>query len=610
MTRQGLEILWRISSGHRVRYMAAAAALILASVLGYGPPLVIKYTIDNVIGGQQPQGPGFFVDIAAWLGGREHLARNLWIAALTIAMLTAAAGLFTYLRGRWAAYASEGMTRRLRDALYDRLGHLPCTFHDRNQTGDLVQRCTSDVEMVRLFLSTHLVELVRAIVMVAVALPIMLMLDWRMTLAATCLLPIVALFSLVFFVLVRGSFTAVEEAEGALTTRLQENLTGVRVVRAFARQSHGIDIFAERNEKYRAAHMHLYKVLAIFWAMSDLLVFAQMALVLFIGAYLVMLGPAAGGITVGTLIVMLSYVTVYIWPVRQMGRILAELSKAIVSVRRIAYILAEPPETDPPAVAPAPQLSGRVEFRDVVFAHGEGAPPVLRGVSFTVEPGQTLAILGPSGSGKSTIVNLLLRLYEYTGGSIMLDGRELRDLPRKAIRAQVGAVMQEPFLYSRTLRENIALGAAGVEHDQIVEASVAACVHESIEAFEAKYDTLIGERGITLSGGQRQRVALARALVRRPPILLLDDALSAVDTRTESMILRALRQRHGRQTTIVIAHRLTTLMHADKVIVIEGGRVTAAGTHADLIAADGLYRRLWELQSSAGEPREPAGAMS
>ena len=581
MSRSGVEILWRLSRGQRRGYLAAVAALIVATALAYVPPLVIGREIDAI------------------RGGAESLGR-LSIAGLVVITATVLAGLVTYLRGRWSAYASEGITRRLRDRLYDHLQRLPCSFHDKAETGDLVQRCTSDVEMIRLLLSTQVVELGRAAVMVAVALPIMAMLDWRMTLAAICLLPIIGSFALLFFRMVRGSFAAVEETEASLTTGIHENLTGIRVVRAFARQSFELQKFERRNADHRAANRRLYYVLAIYWAVSDVLVFAQAALVLFLGAYY----TGRGQITVGTWVAFQSYVMMYIWPVRQMGRILAELGKAMVSLERVAHILGAKVENGQgvrPALSRTDGAKGRVEFRDVTFHHGQVL--VLDRVSFTVEPGQTLGILGPSGSGKSTILQLLLRFYDYQSGSITLDGIELSHLSRASVRRQIGVVMQEPFLYSRSLHENIALGRSDVGEEEVVEASTAAAVHDTIARFSQGYQTVIGERGITLSGGQRQRVALARALLRRPALLLLDDAFSAVDSRTEAMILRALASRSGRQTTIVVAHRLTTLMHADQLLVLEAGRVTQHGTHAQLIRTDGLYRRLWELQREETESR-------
>jgi ATP-binding cassette subfamily B protein len=305
---------------------------------------------------------------------------------------------------------------------------------------------------------------------------------------------------------------------------------------------------------------------------------------------------------VGTFFFFLAAANMYIWPVRMMGRILTELGKALVAIGRIGEILYEPRETRPSSAILAPleeAVIGEIIFDGVSFAHGEAK--VLDSISFRAKPGQTLALLGPSGSGKSTIVNLLLRFYDSDEGLILLDGRDITRIDRKEVRSRIAVVMQEPFLYSKTLRENIRLGRSGAADDEIAEAAISASVHEAIEEFEDGYDTLVGERGVTLSGGQRQRVALARALLDHPSVLILDDAFSSVDTDTESQILDALRRRNGRQTSLVIAHRLSTLMHADRILVLDHGRIIQEGTHEGLVAEEGLYRRLWQIQSALEE---------
>ncbi len=516
------------------------------------------------------------------------------------------------------------MARRMRDRLYDHLQHLPCTYHDKVETGDLVQRCTSDVETVRSFLSMQIVEIARAVIMLIVVIPIMCWLSGRMTLVALSVIPVICLFSAIFFARVKYAFKLSDEAEGAMTTVLQENLTGIRVVRAFARQDFECDKFAGRNAAYRDRTFELIRLMAWYWSSGDFLCHLQNGLVLIVGG----MWLAGGKLSVGTLFAFMAYVNMLLWPIRQMGRILSDLGKTLVSLQRIHEILQQPREVllqvapaghaddnghlaaahegdghisaDGHAQAADPdRLAGHIVVKDLSFGYGE--KPVLDGISFEVKPGSTLAFLGPSGCGKSTLMHLLLRLYDYSHGSITLDGREIRDLDRKALRRQIGSVMQEPFLYSKSLRDNIRMGVPHAADEAITRAAQAACIHDSIEQFEGKYDTLVGERGVTLSGGQRQRVALARAILKDPPILILDDALSAVDTRTESLILEALRRRHGRHTTLVIAHRLSTLMQADSILVLERGRIVQSGTHAGLLAQEGLYQRLWKIQTSLEE---------
>jgi ATP-binding cassette subfamily B protein len=608
-----LKLLWAFMPGQRVRYFGAIAAMLLATLVGYVVPLIAAAVINFVVQAKPLTGPSWLLDVVAMMGGRPMLARNLWIAAVAIVVLTGLVGMLNYFKSRWSAQASEAITQKLRDRLYSHLQHLPCSYHDRTDTGDLVQRCTSDVDTVRSFLAVQVVEIARAILMVVTVLPFMLALNARLTLLAMALFPVIIGFSVIFLSRVTHAFKTSDEAEGKMTTVLQENLTGIRVVRAFARQDFECGKFAAANTTYRDTTVHLIKLMAWYWSASDYTCHLQNALVLVMGGFWVMQGSA----DVGTLFAFIAYESMLLWPVRQMGRQLTEMGKATVSMGRLQEILRHPAEDGLPAIearlapaigcvrgqdahatinATAHNLQGAISFRDLSFSY-DGKRHALQGVTFDAPAGQTLAILGPSGSGKSTLVQLLLRLYEYEHGSITIDGRELRSMDRDFVRGQMGVVLQEPFLYSKSLQDNISLGASHGD-GAVVEAAQAAAIHESIVSFEKGYETLVGERGVTLSGGQRQRVALARAILKKPAILILDDALSAVDTRTESVILSALRHRRGRQTTLVIAHRLSTLMQADRVIVLDHGVVVQVGDHQSLIAEEGLYSRLWKIQSA------------
>ena len=592
-------LIWQLMQGERLRYGVAIGALLLASCFLYLVPIVSSVVLDVIISDNSPGASPFLSLALEWIGGRDLLRANLWIAIVLILSLTGLAGLFTYLRGRWSALASEKIIRRLRDRLYDQLQHLPCSYYDRAETGDLIQRCTSDVETVRQFLINQVVEIGRAVLMLLVPLPLMFAIDARMTGISLILILPIAGFSVVFFQKVRNRFEAVDKAEGRLTSALQENLTGIRVVRAFARQQYEIQKFSRRNGEHKDLDYRLYWLLAGFWSTSDLLCMAQIALVVFTGGSWL----ASGSLGVGSFFFFLSAVNMFLWPVRMMGRILTELGKATVAIGRIQDILGHARESIPATTAtvePAAGVRGEIVFADVTFSHRDSTA-ALENVSFRVTPGSTLALLGPSGSGKSTIVNLLLRLYDPGRGVIEMDGRDIATLDRKEVRRQISVVMQEPFLYLKTIRENLAVGRPAATHEEIAEASVTASVHETILQFEHGYETLVGERGITLSGGQRQRVALARALLKEPVILILDDALSAVDTETESFILEALQSRRGRHTTIVIAHRLSTLMHADEILVFDRGRIIQRGTHNDLKEEPGLYRRIWKIQNAHEE---------
>lgn len=587
-------------SGNRALYCAAIVALLLQTALGYVVPLILTGTIDYAISAKTPQN-GLPAKLMELIGGAIQSRENLWLPALVMVLLTAVAGLFHFLKGRWAALASEGIARRLKDRLYDHLQKLPSDYHDKADSGDVIQRCTSDVETLRLTLAAQVVDIGNAMVLALTAIPVMILLDTRMTLVSFALLGPILLYGYFYFGKVKHLFREIDEAEGQVTRLVQENLTGLRVVRAFARQEYEIDKFAEPNRLYRDRALRMLRAMAWYWSSSDLIALSQQGLVLLAGIYFI----SKGTLTVGTLFAFMMLLNMVLWPVRQMGRTLTDLGKSVVALTRLGEILDAPEESSPatpqePLVPPA----GKIEVRDLRFTHLSGQH-ALDGISFSIEPGQTLAILGPSGSGKSTLMHLLLRLYDYQEGSIRFDGRELNQLERRWVRAQFSVVMQEPFLYSKSIGENIQLGKGTAETEDIANAAQLAHIHETISEFPHGYSTLVGERGITLSGGQRQRVALARALLRDAPVLLLDDALSAVDAETESVILDALRRRHGRRTTLVIAHRLSTLAHADQVIVLDQGRIIQRGTHAELTRRDGLYRRLWQIQNAIPELKSP-----
>lgn len=590
-------LIWRLLRGHRLRYGLALAGLLAAILLAYVVPLVGGVALDHAISGK-PAGDAASPLVALLLrllGGPDHLRDHLWIAPVVMVALSAVAGVFSYLKGWQVSLASDGIARRLKNDLYDHLNHLPARYHDRADTGDLLQRCTSDVETTRQFLAVQVTEIGQAVILCVSALPLMLALDVPMTLVSFALITPLILYGYLYFKRVRHVFKSVDEAEGVLTGVIQENLTGIRVVRAFARQEHEIGRFAGPNATFRDRNLRLLRLMAWYWSISDFVALSQIGLVLLVGARAV----AAGTLSVGVLFTFLAYLGIMLWPVRQMGRILTELGKTTVALRRIDEVLSATRESVPAAspLLTASPLGGAIDVGELRFGHG-GDRHALDGISFSVRPGETLAILGPSGSGKSTLMHLLLRLYDYEAGSIRLDGRELSALPRDWVRSQIGVVLQEPFLFARTLRDNLRLGRGDAPDHEVEEAARVASIHDTITGFPEGYGTLIGERGITLSGGQRQRVALARAILKRPPILLLDDALSAVDGETESLIIDALRQRRGRATTLVIAHRLSTLVHADRILVLDHGRVIQSGTHAGLAAQPGLYRRLWEIQTS------------
>jgi len=582
---QQLVILWHQMAGQRLRYVGAMVCLALAAGIGLMGPLVVQLAVDGVIAETKP----LPVWMAAWSNGWQLAA----IGVVSLA-LTTIAGVFLFFRGRWVAIASEAICLRLRRRLYDRLQRAPMAWHADAEPGDTVQRCSSDVETIRAFLANQVVEVCHAATNLLIAVPILFWLDGRLAIASTVLMPLFILWGLFFFRWIHGTFKTMDQAEGKLTARIQENLTNIRVVRAFNRRDHEQDLFDGMNAEYTRRYWRHYVALSIYWSVSDWMVFSQMGLALFYGAYLVTLGPEAG-IGVGTLIAAWLYVGMVVWPVRMMGRTLSELGKAMVSIERVEEILALPVEP-PEGVELSTPVQGRIVFDGVAYGYGK-EKHALDGASFTVEPGETVGIVGPSGSGKSTLVHLLMRFDEPTRGRILVDGQDIQTLTRASLRQAVGSVLQEPFLYAKSISENLRVGKADAHDAAITEAAQLASVDDAIQGFDRGYDTLVGERGVTLSGGQRQRMAIARAVLQSRPILVLDDAFSAVDTQTEAAIIQAIAARKGKATTLLIAHRLSTLQRADRILVLEEGKVTAQGTHDELITRPGLYQTLWDIQT-------------
>lgn len=592
---KSLKLLWSFMRGKRLMYFAAIISIGLATMFSFLSPLIIRLTIDSIIGGKEINAPSVIVSMIEKIGGTGMLARNLWICSLALILLSVLNGIFTFFKGKWSAVASESTARSIRNKLYNHLQHVTYDYHVKAETGDLIQRCTSDVETIRSFLSMQLVEIGRALFMISLALVIMLSLDVKMTMVAMIVIPIIFAFAVIFFMKVKKAFKASDEAEGKLSTVLQENLTGVRVVRAFARQNYEINKFDAKNVQHRNLTYKLIKLLASYWCFSDLLCMLQIGTVLIFGSY----WTSIGKISLGTLIVFTTYEGMLLWPVRQMGRILTDLGKTMVSLKRIEEILEQPIE-EASKDEQKPQIKGTIEFKNVTFGYDENKP-MLKNVSFKVNAGQTVAILGPTGSGKSSLVHLLPRLYDFQSGSITIDGIDIRSIEKKWLRKHIGIVLQEPFLYSKSIIENIGLAKESLVEAEVYKAAKIASVHNVIEEFENGYDTLVGERGVTLSGGQKQRVAIARTLILDSPVLVFDDSLSAVDTETDTAIRKALKQRDKKATTFIISHRITTLCEADFIIVLDKGEVVQIGTHNELINSPGLYQRIWSIQNSFEE---------
>lgn len=590
--------MWQVMEGNRLRYIGAIICMILSAVLSLLPPLVIAITVDSIIGDKPITASPMVISIIEKLGGKSVLAQNLWICGLALVILNGLQGYFQYTTGKLSAKASESIAKNIRDNLFHHLQNWPYDEHVKSETGDLVQRCTSDVETVRRFLSMQLVEVGRAIVLLSVSLILMFSLNVKLTWVSMAAVPFIFLFAAIFFYKIREAFREADEAEGRLTTVLQENLTGIRVVRAFGRQAFEVEKFDEKNREYTNLWHRLNWILAVYWSSSDLLVMVQMGAVLVLGVY----WAALEELTLGTLLAFMSYEGMLLWPVRQLGRILTDMGRTQVSLSRIKEIIDKPLE-DMNKDGLTPPMDRDIEFKNVYFEY-EKDRPVLKDVSFKVKAGQTVAILGATGSGKSSLVHLLQGLYDYQKGSITIGGVELKDINKKWLRRHVGIVLQEPFLFSKTIKENIALARKDATEAEVYKAARIAALHDVIQEFEKGYDTVVGERGVTLSGGQKQRVAIARTLILNSSILIFDDSLSAVDTETDNAIRAALNEISKDVTTFIISHRITTISQADLILVMEDGRIVQSGTHEELLAQEGMYKRIWSIQSALEEEME------
>lgn len=568
----------------------AAFFVLFSTVCAYIAPLVTGYTLDYVIAGNSSSVPNWLLALLDRIGGRDYLSAKLWICAAAFLAFSCGNGLGNYLRRKYIAVTSEHLAKTMRNRLFSHLNALPYDYHKHVSTGDLIQRCTSDVETVRKFLNTQCMEVVRTVCMFIIALVLMLKLHTKMALISLCSMPFLVIFSYLYFKRVQSVFERADEAEGALSADLQEDLAGVRVVRAFAQQRFRADRFDKLNKKCRDENIHLSRLLAIYWSLTDAIGYSQIGVTLGAGIYFC----AKGSMTLGLVTTFVTYTSILEWPLRQMGRILADMGKASVSLKRLSEIM-EAPEEKEPGKALEPDMHGTIRFEHVCFGY-DSKDDVLKDVSFTVDPGQTIGILGTTGSGKSSLVQLLQRLYLCTDGHIYINGTDINDIAAPHLRKSIGIVLQEPFLYARSIRDNIRITCPEADDETVIEAAKQAAIHDVITSFRDGYNTMVGERGVTLSGGQQQRVAIARALIKKTNILIFDDSMSAVDTETDAKIRAALLQGRGKGIMFLISHRITTLSHADKILVLDGGKLVEEGTHEELMARDGFYRKVAQMQ--------------
>ncbi len=575
-------LILTFARGARGYFFIVLLASLASTCLNALIPRIFSFTIDFVLG---VDGIRFF---------KEHL----WVLAFGVIAIALLNGFSVFFYRTYTAKAGETFAKNMRDLLFSHVQRLPMKWHSKNQTGDIIQRCTADVEVIRNFVVTQVLEVFRTVFLVVISLTMMFSMNFRLTLTALVFIPVIVAYSGVFFHLISRNFTAADEAEGELSTVVQENATGVRVIRAFGREKFEIDQFDQKNHIYANLWIRLGTLSGLYWGIGDLITGFQIICIIVLGA----VQAVSGEITAGEFVAFASYNTTLAWPVRGLGRILSEMSKAGVSFDRVNYILASAEEEMSEEGQVPDSLD--IAFHGVTFAY-ENGQNVLEDICFHIEEGTTCGILGGTGSGKSSLIHLLDRLYELEEGQgeITIGGIRIQDIPKKWLREHIGMVLQEPFLFSRTIRENIAAAHPSASMEEIREAAKIACVDDAIMSFPDGYHTIVGERGVTLSGGQRQRIAIARMLLTKSPIMIFDDSLSAVDTETDTKIRHALKERMEHATVILISHRITTLMEADKIIVLNHGRIEEIASHGELIQHDGIYRKIYDIQMNQDDRR-------
>ncbi|CAM3670809.1 ABC transporter ATP-binding protein [Erysipelothrix urinaevulpis] len=573
---------------HSIFYVLFGTLLYVSVVLLN--PMIMQFTIDHIASNNQITSR-FARVFSETFNGIDWIRGNLWIIAVLVVALSFISGLALYIRNKAAGSLAEHTVQNLRNDLYNHIQKLPFEYHVTVKTGDLIQRATSDIEQISNFINNQIRELMYAILMIFVAMFILFNINAELAKLSMLVFPVIFVFAIIFFKKMQDRFRESDEAEAAMSSVFQESLDGVRVVKAFNRELYEIERFDKRNREYRDKTEHMIKLMGVYWGTSDFLCFLQILIVLISSLFMV----RNGTLSLGNAVVFISYVSMVIWPLRNVGRILADMGKLSIAIERLQEVLNA--DIENLEIGETPQLKGNIEFKNVSFKYPDAQNEVLTDISFTVDVGETVAIMGPTGSGKSSLVLLLTKLYNIDQGDILFDGVSIKNIAKKSLREQIGIVLQEPFLFSKTIGDNIKIAAQDFSYSDVENAARMASVHDVITEFDQGYETIVGEKGVTLSGGQKQRVAIARTLLLNQKIVVFDDSLSALDAKTDLKIRQALEKREHEASTLIITHRVNTAMHADKIIVIDQGKIVQVGSHDSLLNEDGIYQRIASIQT-------------
>ncbi len=576
-----------------VTIIAGLAVNLLSTVI----PQVISYTIDSVIGDETPTGMSAIID--RLLGGSASLKNALWMLVVALILLAAVHSIFRYLQQFLNSYANQKMTKRMRYSLFCHIQRLPLSWHSTHNTGDIIQRCTTDTNAISTFISDQLISIVRVVILIILSLVFMFSMNVTLAAIVSAFIPVMLISSLAYHKIAHKTYRKCDEEEGVLSTYAQENFTGVRIVKAFGRERYERDKFEKQNIYYTSQWVRIGKFLALYFSFSNALTCLQLLTIIVVGCVLCI----NGSLSSGDFVAFISYNAMIMGPVRMLGNVISNLSRTNVALERITEVM----NGDEEDYSEPEFINGDICFNDVSFSY-EKDKPVLKNINLEIPRGTTLGIIGGTGSGKSTLASLLDGLYSPTSGNITIGGKDISALSPYTLRKNIGFVLQEAYLFSGTVGSNIAAADDNITEEEIKKAAAIACIDGDIEGFVNGYETVVGERGVTLSGGQKQRVSIARTLLRKTPIIIFDDSLSAVDSETDARIRANLASLENKATVIIISHRITTIMRADNIIVMSEGRIVESGANSELFEKGGIYRRLYDMQMSVpDELKEQVG---
>ncbi|CAN5451736.1 ABC transporter ATP-binding protein [soil metagenome] len=599
--------LFRILDRWKYNYIFAAILLTLSVLLRLTEPKVLQLAIDKILvffnsGGKDliKTNDPVSLFILSFLPEMKienisYIILSLGLVFLCIALLR---GITMFSSSAISSSSTEKAMMNLRNTLFMKMQKLPMSYHAKTSTGELIQRCTGDVETIRKFSSMQLIEILRMSVLFSGAFFMMFSINVNYSLLAVSLAPIIGIGSYIFFKKEMKVWTEHEKSQDKLSIIVQENLSGIRVVKAFAKEQFEIDKFTEQNLEKKAWGMKLVRLNSFMWPFSDMVVYGQISISILAGGYFIfnrIISP-------GELAAFYSYSMLVTWPLRRIGQIISEMGMTSVAIDRIHSILDTKEEDYTGIKNESNKLEGNIAFENVSFRYTEDGKDVLKGISFEVKKGSKVGLVGPTGSGKTSVINLLMRFFEYNEGSILIDGKELNSYDKRFIRERIGIVLQKPFLFSHSMKDNIAYGDENAGIQKVEQAANDAKIHEIITTeFPDGYNTIIGEKGVNLSGGQKQRTTLARTIITEPDILILDDSTSAVDTETEHQLKAALQKRIKNKTTLIVTHRVNSVKDCDLILVFSKGKIVEKGRHEDLLKTEGFYKKIYDIQTYLDE---------